>query len=233
MLNGRGHYMHRGSPRRGRRQHLLRRPSSAGIAHCDAHVRTDLFGKHAQPRRPPRRFAGRVVHANGVPGNQGAYDPAYLQSAYNAPSATNGAGQTVAIVDAYDAPNAEADLAVYRSTFGLPPCTTANGCFRKVDENGGTAYPTPDAGWAQEIALDLDMVSALVPELQHPAGRGDATSRWRTSATAVNEAVALGADVVSNSYGGDEWSTEAQADARTSTTPVSRSSRAPATAATE
>ncbi len=67
-----------------------------------------------------------------------AYGPADLQSAYNlaAASASNGTGVTIAIVDAYDDPDAESDLGKYRSTFGLPACTTANGCFSKVNESG-------------------------------------------------------------------------------------------------
>src|SRR3954469_689556 len=77
------------------------------------------------------------------------YGPADLQSAYALPSSTAGAGQTVAIVDAFDDPTAESDLATYRSTFGLPPCTTANGCFRKINQSGGTLPPPPDVGWAQ------------------------------------------------------------------------------------
>ena len=83
------------------------------------------------------------MHVNGVLGNQGAYDPAYLQSAYDAPSAANGTGQTVAIVDAYDSPNAESDLAVYRSMFGLPACTTANGCFRRWTRTAAPRTPPP------------------------------------------------------------------------------------------
>src|SRR5436853_3971015 len=79
------------------------------------------------------------------------YGPADLQSAYKLSDASGG-GRTVAIVDAYDDPTAEADLGVYRSQFGLPACTTANGCFRKVDQTGGTtSYPSTDAGWAEEI----------------------------------------------------------------------------------
>src|SRR4051794_23398212 len=66
--------------------------------------------------------------------------PRDIQGAYGLP-ANGGAGQTIAIVDAYDNPNAEADLAVYREQYGLPACTTANGCFRKVDQHGGTSYP--------------------------------------------------------------------------------------------
>ena len=92
--------------------------------------------------------------------------PAYLQQAYDLAylSQNAGAGQTIAIVDAYDDPNAESDLAAYRSEFGLPPCTSANGCFAKYNQTGGTNYPTTvDSGWELEISLDLDAVSALCP----------------------------------------------------------------------
>ena len=92
--------------------------------------------------------------------------PAYLQQAYDLAylSQNAGTGETIAIVDAYDDPNAESDLAAYRAEFGLPACTSANGCFAKYDQNGGTSYPaTVDAGWELEISLDLDAVSALCP----------------------------------------------------------------------
>ena len=64
--------------------------------------------------------------------------PAVGVQAHRAPAAPR---ETVAIVDAYDDPNAESDLAAYRSQYGLAACTTANGCFRKVNQNGGTSYP--------------------------------------------------------------------------------------------
>ena len=74
------------------------------------------------------------------------------------------ARRPIAIVDAYGYPNAESDLAVYRAQYGLPPCTTANGCFKKVNQNGvQRSYPRDDTGWAQESALDLDMASAMCP----------------------------------------------------------------------
>jgi len=91
------------------------------------------------------------------------YNPSDLQSAYSLPSSTAGSGQTVASVDAYNDPNAEADLGVYRSQFGLSACTTANSCFRKVNQSGGTTYPRGNRSWAQAISLDLDMVSAICP----------------------------------------------------------------------
>jgi len=135
------------------------------------------------------------------------YSPADLQDAYVLPSGTAGSGQTVAIVDAFDDPKAEADLAVYRSTFGLSACTTSNGCFKKVDQNGGTNYPTGNAGWAEEISLDLDMVSAICPNC-HILLVEATTNSFVNLGTAVNRAVLLGATEVSNSYGGSEFSSE-------------------------
>ena len=73
-------------------------------------------------------------------------------------------GRTVAIVDAYGYPNLERDLGIYRAQFGLPACTTANGCLRIIDQNGGTSLPRLNVGWAQEQALDVDAVSAACPD---------------------------------------------------------------------
>ena len=96
-------------------------------------------------------------------GQLGGFSPGDLRSAYGLPS-SGGAGQTVAITIAYDDPNAESDLAVYRSHYGLSPCTTANGCFKKVNQLGKEGkYPEPNSGWALETSLDLDMVSATCP----------------------------------------------------------------------
>ncbi|MEV5986628.1 carboxypeptidase regulatory-like domain-containing protein [Streptomyces sp. NPDC052051] len=127
------------------------------------------------------------------------FGPADLQGAYNLP-ANGGAGQTVAIVDAYDDPSAEADLAVYRQQYGLPACTTDNGCFKKIDQRGGTDYPSPDAGWAGEISLDLDMVSAAAPNANILLVEADSAS-FEDLGAAVDQAVAQGAKYVSNSYG--------------------------------
>ena len=91
------------------------------------------------------------------------YGPSDLQSAYRLPRATTTA--TIAIVDAYDDPTAESDLAAYRAQFGLPACTTANGCFAKVNQSGATS-PLPSTGngsWAPETTLDVDVVSAVCP----------------------------------------------------------------------
>jgi subtilase family serine protease len=139
------------------------------------------------------------------------YGPSDLDSAYNVPT-TLGSGKTVAIVDAYDDPNAANDLNTYRSNFGLPPCTTNTGCFRKVNQNGATSpLPSPDPGWSSEIMLDLEMVSAICPNCQILLVEGNSPTTANLG-TAVNTAVALGAVAVSNSYGGSESSNEATFD---------------------
>src|ERR1700680_1825782 len=139
------------------------------------------------------------------------HTPADLQSAYRLPSSANGAGQTVAIVDAYDDPNAEADLATYRSTFGVPPCTSTTGCFRKIDEYGGTAYPRPDTGWAGEISLDIDMVSAVCPNCNILLVEA-ATPSLLNLATGGDTAARLHATEISNSYARQEFKGETALD---------------------
>jgi hypothetical protein len=135
----------------------------------------------------------------------GTYGPPDLRAAYTLPS-SGGKGTTIAIVDAQDDANAEADLAVYRSHYGLPPCTTANGCFKKVDQNGGTSYPSEDDGWSEEISLDLDMVSAACPDCKILLV--EATSASDTDLnTAIATAASLGAKAISNSWSGPEDST--------------------------
>jgi subtilase family serine protease len=160
--------------------------ATPGFARCFAEIRTDT-GKHA-------------LAAHALPAG---YGPADLKSAYQLP-ATGGANQTVAIVDAGDDATAEADLGVYRSTYGLPACTTANGCFRKVDEQGKAGPLPTNQGWGIEISLDLDMVSAACPGCHILLVEGDSAS-FNDLGTSENTAVALGANEVSNSYGGTEF----------------------------
>jgi hypothetical protein len=135
------------------------------------------------------------------------FGPADIDDAYKLPT-SNGAGRLVAIVDAQDDPNAASDLNTYRAQFGLPACTTANGCFRKINQNGATSpLPSPDTGWAGEIMLDLEMVSATCP-LCHIVLVEANTASTTNLGTAVNQAVAQGAIAVSNSYGGPESSSD-------------------------
>jgi subtilase family serine protease len=141
------------------------------------------------------------------------YYPCDLQSAYSLPSMTAGSGQTVAVVDAYDDPKAEADLAFYRSEFGLPPCTTSNGCFAKVNQHGvqGSPPPTDEIGWAVEISLDVDMVSAICPNC-HIILMEANSDQLSDLQVAVASAARLGATQISNSYGALEFDGENAAD---------------------
>jgi subtilase family serine protease len=142
-----------------------------------------------------------VRHATA--GTPSGYGPADLRSAYHL-SASAGAGKAVAIVDAYDDRHAEADLAKYRATYHLPACTTANGCFSKVSQTGSrTSLPAADTGWAGEISLDLDMVSASCPAC-HILLVEARTASMSDLATAVNYAASRHVAAISNSYGGPE-----------------------------
>ena len=167
--------------------------AAPGFARCLAKVRTDIRGGAGVRGRA----AGK---ASVLPAGLG---PADLRSAYRLP-AGGGQQQTVAIVDAGSDAAAESDLAVYRTTYGLPACTTDNGCFHQVNESGQDAPLPPDQGWGTEIALDLDMVSAACPGCRILlVGAGSATDA--DLATSVDTAVELGANEVSNSYGATEY----------------------------
>ncbi|MET8947771.1 putative Ig domain-containing protein [Streptomyces sp. NPDC004542] len=166
-----------------------------GHASCFAQRRTDIR----------QRLAAAVAAAPS------GLSPANLHSAYNLPS-TGGSGLTVAVVDAYNDPNAESDLATYRSTYGLSACTKANGCFKQVSQTGSTiSLPTNDTGWAGEEALDLDMVSAVCPNCNIVLVEASSATDSDLG-TAENEAVALGAKFVSNSWGGSESSSQTSED---------------------
>ncbi|GAA1989989.1 S53 family peptidase [Catenulispora subtropica] len=147
------------------------------------------------------------VTPNATPSGLG---PADLLSAYNLP-ADGGAGQTIAIVDAYNDPNAEADMNTYRAQYGLPACTSASGCFKQVNQKGGSKLPRNNSGWAGEISLDLDMVSAIAPKA-HIILVEASTASMTNLGTAVNTAVSMGAKFVSNSYGGGESSSDTSYD---------------------
>ncbi len=165
--------------------------------------------KPATPGTPAPALATPSAFSGS--GIGGGYSPADLRAAYALPSASAGSGETVAIVDAFDDPNAESDLKTYRSEYGIGACTTANGCFRKVNQSGGTSYPTANNEWSVEISLDLDMASAACPNchiLLVEANNNENVNLY----DAEDEAVALGATQISNSFGGSEASGETSED---------------------
>lgn len=123
-------------------------PAAPGTSRCHARVVTD---SHGNPLATLGPFG---------------YRPGQFRIAYGLPSAASKV-QTIAIVDAYNDPNVQSDLAVYSKQFALPPCTTANGCFKKVNQTGGSAYPPTNAGWALEISLDVEIVHGLCPNCKY------------------------------------------------------------------
>ncbi|MEP7022899.1 MAG: ricin-type beta-trefoil lectin domain protein [Actinomycetota bacterium] len=175
----------------------------------------------ATPTRPGQMACDALIPAAARPdgaSNQppsNAYGPADLQDAYalTAASATQGHGQTIAIVAAFNDPHAASDLAVYRSHYHLPPCTTAKKCLRVVNQAGGTRLPDPDptGGWELEEALDLDVVSAICPNcriLLIEASSDSIASLARAEKYAVTHA-----RIVSNSWGsGAEFTGEGAFD---------------------
>jgi subtilase family serine protease len=163
-------------------------PAAPDEAHCHALVVTDAQGN-------PQATSG-----------PGAYGPAQFHSAYNLPT-TAATAQTIGIVDAYDDPHIASDLKTYSNQFGLPACTSGNGCFTKVNQNGGTSYPRKNGNWALEIALDVETAHAICQNCKIVLVEASTASMSNLGA-AENEAVALGANVISNSWGGSEYSSE-------------------------
>jgi subtilase family serine protease len=166
---------------------LCPRATRPGEMECLALLRTDV--STAAPA------------CNGEP----PYCASDLQSAYNLGSAIGrGRGATIAIVDAFGYQAAATDLAIYRQTMKLPPCTTVSGCLRIVNQAGKSApLPPQNLVWAAEQAIDLDMASAMCPQCKLVLVQSTQASIASFGA-AENAAVALGANVVSNSYDGQE-----------------------------
>ncbi len=167
--------------------------SPIGTASCHALVVTDGVGNPNATTSPT------------------GLSPATIKSAYNySTSSTAGAGKTIAIVDAYDDPTAESDLAVFNAAFSLPVCTTSSGCFTKVNQTGGTSYPRKDAGWALEISLDIQWAHAIAPGANILLV--EASSNSFANLLAAEDYAKANAQYVSNSWGGSEFSGESGYD---------------------
>ncbi|WP_034087111.1 S53 family peptidase [Streptacidiphilus albus] len=175
---------------------------SPGEARCLAVVRDSGHSGFGVRGPAAAAQAGRNAAAATLPTG---YGPADLQSAYRLP-ATGGKGQTIALIEAFGDPTAASDLAVYRTTYGLPACTVAGGCLRVVNQKGKSS-PLPaagttkvTAGWQTETSLDLDMASAICPDCHILLVQADDQTDADLGAAAA-VAPSLGATEVSNSYG--------------------------------
>jgi subtilase family serine protease len=176
-------------------------------------------GFHARPVCPSAlagsaRCSSRVVtNAKGTPlatTSPMGYGPTQFHGAYALPTVA-GSNQTIAIVDAYDDPTAKSDLDTYDATFGLPffpSCSAAitTSCFQKVNQSGNASpLPRSNAGWALEISLDVQIAHAICQNCKILLVEAKSNS-FTNLAAGVNTAAALGANVISNSYGGSELS---------------------------
>ena len=147
-------------------------------------------------------------------GEKGGLSPENLRSAYKLPASggKEPEQQTVAIVDAYNDPNAESDLKKYREKYKLPECTESNKCLKKVNQKGEVgSYPANESGWSVEMSLDLDMVSAICSEC-HILLVEATSDTYSNMETAENEAATLKATEISDSWGGPERSGETSED---------------------
>jgi subtilase family serine protease len=166
-----------------------------GYAHCHAMVVTDSHGTPSTSTSPTGLSPGTIDSVYGFPG---------------ATSNTVGAGKTIALVDAYDDPTAASDLNTFSTQFGLPACTTANGCFSKVNQTGGSTYPQANSGWALEISLDIEWAHAVAPGAKILLV--EASSNSFTNLMAAEDYASAHATYVSNSWGGGESSGESAYD---------------------
>jgi hypothetical protein len=184
-----------GAPRPGDASCMGMKLVPASLSPADLHARSLAQASEAHPA---------VTEKTPIPGY---LTPQALHAAYALPTGTPTSGtQTIAVVDAFDDPGAEADLGVYDTQFGLPACTTANGCFRKINEEGQSSpLPQKEGGWAAEISIDVQMAHATCQSCRVLLVEADSES-FEDLGKAVNAAVKAGASEISNSYGGPEIS---------------------------
>ncbi len=185
--------------------------ATAGVGHasCDARVVTTRTGKPFNARTKPGETPA-------------GYHPADLDSAYKLPTSASNPS-TIALVDAYNQPDAVTDINAYRSEFGLPAastCTVVSGkihspggpCFVQTNQSGSTTgLPSNNASWGLEESLDIEMASAICPNCNIVLVEATSNS-FANLGIAVNEAVSLGALEISNSYGGGDSSSDGTYD---------------------
>ncbi len=161
--------------------------------------------------RPPHHIK---PHTN--PLLPSGFSPAQIIKGYGFPSNLQGAGQTIAIIDAFDNPNVESDLLTFTNTYGLPACTTANGCFKKIYASG--SQPTGDTDWGLEMSLDVQWAHAIAPLAKIILiETADASS---SLFDAIQVAINNNATVISCSWGGPEYSGEQSLDSIFQNSPI-------------
>ena len=178
-----------------------------GYGHCHAIVREAITA------------AGKPV-PDATTSPTGMAPATYMQ-AYGWANATNarligdGTGQTIAVVDAYDDPTIASDLSYFSTYFNIP----CNSCFTKVNQTGGSSYPSVNSNWALEIALDVEWAHAIAPNASILLV--EATSASYSDLFSAEDYASAHAHYVTNSWGGSESSGESSYDSHFSTAGVS------------
>lgn len=176
--------------------------ASGAYAGCNAKVVTDKSGAKPMATLSPT-----------------GYGPLQFNTAYNLPTNAPSGNPIIAIVDAYDNPNAYSDLNYYSSFYGIPNLPQCSGsiasssvpCFKKINQTGGTSYPAVSSGWALESSLDVQVAHAICQNCKILLVEASSNS-YSNLMTAINQAVSQGANVISNSYGSGEFVGETSYD---------------------
>src|SRR5262245_18044052 len=164
----------------------------------------------ARPKRPTSRRRRVILWLEALEKRTvpAVYTPLNIQQAYGFDlvhaAGYKGAGQTIAIVDAYDAPNIEQDLANFNKMFKLETGFT----FTKVMPQG---QPAADTGWSLEASLDVQWAHAIAPEANIVLVEAKSNSFADMLAAVDYAATQTGATVVSMSWGANEFRSETSA----------------------
>ena len=181
-------------PEQGASMQVCSLPQPAGYARCHSVVLVDNSAKPLVANIPS------------------GYGPTEFRTAYQL-TGTAKAPTTIAIVDAYDSPTIENDLNVYSQTYGLPSCTTNNGCFTKVNQSGQqNNYPQTNASWALEISLDVEVAHAICQNCKILLVEANSSSLYDLGIAENTAAAQPGVTVISNSYGAPEFQGETAYD---------------------
>ena len=148
----------------------------------------------------------KLAHIQASSNYQSGYSPLQVNNAYNLNGTYTGAGITIALVDAYNDPTAAGDFDTFSQQFGLPTIAGGCTCFAKVNQTGGTTYPRTNSGWALEISLDIEWAHAMAPQAHILLV--EASSNSFANLLAAEGYATAHAQVVSNSWGGSEFSGE-------------------------
>ena len=156
------------------------------------------FSSKSPTGLPPSAVAS-VYHLSGLSGSSG-----------------DGAGQIIAIVDAYHDPHALSDLNTWNTKYFYTPLSTCTSlsqtgpCFLQSDPQG---TPSVNSGWVLEESLDIEWAHAEAPAAKIVLVEAASNSFANLFGAVLYAANSIGATEVSMSWGGGEFSGETAYDA--------------------